>query len=128
MSVSKDRVAAHHLRASTSLAENRFRDAARACVEDSLGWVSSALPANDLKLCLASKTQSLGKHKLSVSESTKPPRSKTRKTSMEQSGHAELSTQPQSALSVRDPSLRFDLPPAVIQDDEDEYYTPWLEK
>ncbi|KAB5574368.1 hypothetical protein DKX38_001562 [Salix brachista] len=128
MSVSKDRVAAHHLRASTSLAENRFRDAARACVEDSLGWVSSALPANDLKLCLASKTQSLGKHKLSVSESTKPPRSKTRKTSMEPSGHAELSMQPQSALSVRDPSLRFDLPPAVIQDDEDEYSMPWLEK
>ncbi|KAF9690190.1 hypothetical protein SADUNF_Sadunf01G0169900 [Salix dunnii] len=128
MSVSKDRVATHHLRASTSLAENRFRDAARVCVEDSLGWVSSALPANDLKLWLASKTQSLGKHKLSVSESTKPPRSKTRKTLMEQSGHAEISMQSESVLSVRDPSLRFDLPPAVIQDDEDEFSMSWLEK
>lgn len=47
---------------------------------------------------------------------------------MEQSGHAELSMQPQSVLSVRDPSLRFDLPPAVIQDDEDDYSMSWSEK
>ncbi|KAL3610855.1 hypothetical protein D5086_001875 [Populus alba] len=94
-SVNKDRVAAHHLRASTSIAENRFRDAARAS--------SSVLPANDLKLWLASKTQSLGKHKLSVS-STKPPRSKARKTLLERNeGHAEPVMQPPS---VRDPNLR----------------------
>ncbi|KAJ6947660.1 hypothetical protein NC651_002130 [Populus alba x Populus x berolinensis] len=118
--VNKDRAAAHHLRASTSIAENRFRDAAR----DS----SSVLPANDLKLWLASKTQSLGKHKLSVSESTKPPRSKTRKTKtlLEQNeGHAEPVTQP---LSVRDPNLRFDLPPAVIQDDTDGFSISCMEK
>ncbi|XP_011046132.1 PREDICTED: protein PHOTOPERIOD-INDEPENDENT EARLY FLOWERING 1-like isoform X3 [Populus euphratica] len=118
MSVNKDRAAAHHLRASTSIAENRFRDAARAS--------SSVLPANDLKLLLASKTQSLGKHKLSVSESTKPPRSKTRKTLLEQNeGHAEPIMQP---LSVRDPKLRFDLPPAVIQDDKDEFSISCMEK
>nr|XP_034903014.1 protein PHOTOPERIOD-INDEPENDENT EARLY FLOWERING 1-like isoform X2 [Populus alba]TKR84721.1 protein PHOTOPERIOD-INDEPENDENT EARLY FLOWERING 1-like isoform X4 [Populus alba] len=116
-SVNKDRVAAHHLRASTSIAENRFRDAARAS--------SSVLPANDLKLWLASKTQSLGKHKLSVS-STKPPRSKARKTLLERNeGHAEPVMQPPS---VRDPNLRFDLPPAVIQDDTDGFSISCMEK
>ncbi|KAJ6704488.1 HELICASE SRCAP [Salix viminalis] len=120
-SVNKDRAEAQHLRASTSTAENRFRDAARACAEGGLGWVSSTAPANDFKLRLASKTQSLGKHKLSISESTKPPRSKMKKTLVEHSeGHlfAEPVPQPLSILSSRDPNLRFDLPPTVIQDDE----------
>lgn len=84
------------------------------------------LPANDLKLWLASKTQSLGKHKLTVSESTKPPRSKTRKTLLEQNeGHAEPVMQP---LSDRDPNLRFDLPPEVIQDDKDGFSISFMEK
>uniref|UniRef100_A0A6N2KFJ9 DNA helicase n=1 Tax=Salix viminalis TaxID=40686 RepID=A0A6N2KFJ9_SALVM len=130
-SVNKDRAEAQHLRASTSTAENRFRDAARACAEGGLGWVSSTAPANDFKLRLASKTQSLGKHKLSISESTKPPRSKMKKTLVEHSeGHlfAEPVPQPLSILSSRDPNLRFDLPPTVIQDDEDEYSISCIEK
>ncbi|KAI5593489.1 hypothetical protein BDE02_03G017100 [Populus trichocarpa] len=130
-SVNKDRAEAHHLRASTSIAENRFRDAARACVEGDLGWVSSSAPANDFKLRLPSKTQSLGKHKLSVSESTKPPRSKMKKTLIEHSqGHlfAEPVSQPLPVLSSRDPNLRFDLPPIAIQDDKDEYSISCIEK
>ncbi|KAJ6932168.1 hypothetical protein NC651_007780 [Populus alba x Populus x berolinensis] len=130
-SVTKDRAEAHHLRASTSIAENRFRDAARACVEGDLGWVSSTAPANDFKLRLPSKTQSLGKHKLSVSESTKPPRSKMKKTLIEHSQgnlFAEPVSQPLPVLSSRDPNLRFDLPPIAIQDDKDEYSISCIEK
>ncbi|CAK7357000.1 unnamed protein product [Dovyalis caffra] len=128
-SVNKDRAAAHHLRPSTSIAENRFRDAASACVEGGLGCVSSALPANDFKLRLGSKIQSLGKHKLCVSESTRPPRSKMKKTSIEHSeGPTEPVFQPLSVLSCRDPNLRFDLPPVVIQDDKDEYSISCMEK
>ncbi|XP_073264263.1 protein PHOTOPERIOD-INDEPENDENT EARLY FLOWERING 1 isoform X3 [Populus alba] len=130
-SVTKDRAEAHHLRASTSIAENRFRDAARACVEGDLGWVSSTAPANDFKLRLPSKMQSLGKHKLSVSESTKPLRSKMKKTLIEHSqGHlfAEPVSQPLPVLSSRDPNLRFDLPPIAIQDDKDEYSISCIEK
>lgn len=96
------------------------RDAARACVEGGLGWASSAFPANDIKLRPTSKSQSLGKHKLSVSDSIKPPRSKSKKTSMEHSEihslFAEPVFQPLPTVSPRDPNLRFDLTPAVIQD------------
>ncbi|KAF2314573.1 hypothetical protein GH714_027718 [Hevea brasiliensis] len=95
-----------------------LRDAARACFEGSLGWASSAFPANDVKLRTASKPQSLGKHKLSVSDS-KPPRSKLKKTSERGEMHnlfAEPALQPLLTVSPRDPNLRFDLAPAVIQD------------
>ncbi|XP_043806971.1 protein PHOTOPERIOD-INDEPENDENT EARLY FLOWERING 1 isoform X4 [Manihot esculenta] len=111
-------VGEHNLKAVTNVAESRFRDAARACFEGRPGWASSAFPANDLKLRAASKPQSLGKHKLSVSDS-KPPRSKLKKTSERGEMHnlfAEPALQPLSTVSSRDPNLRFDLTPAIIQD------------
>ncbi|KAJ9153312.1 hypothetical protein P3X46_026762 [Hevea brasiliensis] len=111
-------VGEHNLKAFTNVAESRFKDAARACFEGSLGWASSAFPANDVKLRTASKPQSLGKHKLSVSDS-KPPRSKLKKTSERGEMHnlfAEPALQPLLTVSPRDPNLRFDLAPAVIQD------------
>lgn len=54
-----------------------------------------------------------------------------KKTLVEHSeGHlfAEPVPQPLSILSSRDPNLRFDLPPTVIQDDEDEYSISCIEK
>ncbi|XP_012080821.1 protein PHOTOPERIOD-INDEPENDENT EARLY FLOWERING 1 isoform X2 [Jatropha curcas] len=117
--INKDVRGEHHLKASTIVAESRFMDAAKACVEGSLGWASSAFPANDVKLRATSKPQTLGKHKLSVSDSVKPPRSKLKKTSEFSEMHhlfAEPVLQSPMMVSPRDPNLKFDLTPAFIQD------------
>ncbi|GAY32612.1 hypothetical protein CUMW_003290 [Citrus unshiu] len=109
-SVNKSTRENHHLKDS-QVAENRFRDAARACIEDGLGWASSAFPANDAKLRSVPKSQSLGKHKLSLSDSVKFPKSKLRKTSMEHSEIQHSSPEPVSnqAVATKDANLRFDL-------------------
>ncbi|GAV63949.1 SNF2_N domain-containing protein/Helicase_C domain-containing protein/HSA domain-containing protein [Cephalotus follicularis] len=110
-----------HLKASQFqyLAENRFRAAARECVEDSLGWALSAFPASDVKSRPASKAQSLGKHKLSSSDLIKPPKLKFKRTSIEHNeiGHLLTDTllQPMPTVSPKDPNLRFDLTPDIIQ-------------
>ncbi|KAK7392807.1 hypothetical protein VNO78_21255 [Psophocarpus tetragonolobus] len=71
------------LKAGLFIAENRFREAARVCEEDSSGWASSAFPTNDARSRPGSRTQSSGKQKSSVSDSAKPSRSKSKKTSMD---------------------------------------------
>lgn len=55
------------------------RDASRACAGDGLGWASLAFPIGDAKARNPLKSQSLGKHKLTVSDSVKPSRAKVRK-------------------------------------------------
>lgn len=60
-----------------------LRDAARACKEDFHGWASSVFPINDLKSRSVSKSQSLGKHKLGVADSSKSAKSKHRKTGLD---------------------------------------------
>ncbi|XP_065878291.1 protein PHOTOPERIOD-INDEPENDENT EARLY FLOWERING 1 isoform X2 [Euphorbia lathyris] len=128
--VNKDLGGENHLRASMSVAESRFRCSERACVEGSLSWASSTFPANDLKLRTAAKPQSLGKHKLSLSDSMKPPRSKSKKTS--EHGHVAQMLEPvfQSlhVVSSKDPNLKFEFtPPAFTEDgsmnDSYDYYS-----
>lgn len=103
-----------HLRSSRSMAENRFRTASGACIEGSLGWASSAFPTGDIKYRTASKSPSLGKHKLPICESVKPSKSKARKTNMVSTDqHHSLVADPvvQPMLTVpNDSSTRFDLP------------------
>ncbi|XP_044486357.1 protein PHOTOPERIOD-INDEPENDENT EARLY FLOWERING 1 isoform X4 [Mangifera indica] len=112
----------NHLRVTQNVAESRFRDAARACTEDSCGWASSAFPTNEARLRLVPKLPSLGKHKLS-SDSVKPPKSKHKKTSIEHGNMRQFlleqgfqPTLPMPPITAKDPNLRFDLTPAVIQE------------
>ncbi|XP_031278129.1 protein PHOTOPERIOD-INDEPENDENT EARLY FLOWERING 1-like [Pistacia vera] len=114
----------NHLKVTQDVAESRFRDAARACSEDSVSWASSAFPANDARLRSVPKLPSLGKHKLS-SDSTKPPKSKLKKTSIE---HGDIRQfllepgfQPTPPVTTKDPNLRFDLTPAIIQESWSDY-------
>ncbi|XP_028053256.1 protein PHOTOPERIOD-INDEPENDENT EARLY FLOWERING 1 isoform X1 [Camellia sinensis] len=103
-----------HLRSSQSMAESRFRTASGACIEGSLGWASSAFPTGDIKYRTASKSPSLGKHKLPICESVKPSKSKARKTNMVSTDQRHsLVADPvvQPMLTVpNDSSTRFDLP------------------
>ncbi|KAJ8767933.1 hypothetical protein K2173_020873 [Erythroxylum novogranatense] len=108
----------HLLRTSTNTAESRFREAARSCNEDGLGWPSSAFSPSDAKLRSSSKLTPLGKHKLAVSDSMKTSRSKLKRASVE---HGELrnlfadsAAQPFRTVSSSDPNLRFDLALADI--------------
>ncbi|KAA8546716.1 hypothetical protein F0562_003147 [Nyssa sinensis] len=104
-----------HLKSSRNMAENHFRVASSASIEDCLGWALSAFPPGDVKSRTSSKSQSLGKHKLSVSNSIKPSKSKMRKTIMESTELANSEVQP--VLKVpSDSNLRFDLAPPIIPD------------
>ncbi|XP_050219671.1 protein PHOTOPERIOD-INDEPENDENT EARLY FLOWERING 1 [Mercurialis annua] len=117
--ISKDEVGENHLKASMVMAESRFRDAARGCDEGSLAWASSAFSANDAKLRAGSKLQSLGKHRLPVSDPVKPARSKSKKTCGNSDMHhlsAELVLLSSHVASPSDPNLKFDLTPPVYQD------------
>ncbi|KAL2998511.1 hypothetical protein AAZX31_09G103500 [Glycine max] len=91
------------------IAENRFREAARVCGEDSSGWASSAFPTNDTRSRPGSRLQSSGKRKSSVSDSSKPSRSKSKKASMDRSEmHPyQADSMFQSMPSLKD--LRIDL-------------------
>ncbi|XP_062112226.1 protein PHOTOPERIOD-INDEPENDENT EARLY FLOWERING 1 isoform X3 [Humulus lupulus] len=77
--VSKDE-GVDHLRTSIHVAENRSRAATRACLEDRLGWASSAFPTNDIRPRSAAKLPSLGKHKLPFPDLNKPSKSKFKKS------------------------------------------------
>ncbi|XP_061364443.1 protein PHOTOPERIOD-INDEPENDENT EARLY FLOWERING 1 isoform X2 [Gastrolobium bilobum] len=96
-----------HLKVCSSGAENRFREATRACEDDSSGWASSAFPTNDSQSRPGSRIQSSGKQKSSISESTKPSRSKSKRASMDPS---EMHYQQGEQLfqSMLPQELRFD--------------------
>lgn len=119
-SVSKASGDDHHFKVSQNVAENRFRAAARACVEDSVGWVSSVFPTNDVRNRSASKLPSLGKHKLSFSDSMKPSKSRFKRSSMEHTEMphliAEPVLEPLPAAAPKDPDLSFDLTQPIIPD------------
>ncbi|CAL9220576.1 unnamed protein product [Arabidopsis halleri] len=100
------------LKGSRVAAENRYRNAANACIEDSFGWASNTFPANDLKSKTGTKTQSLGKHKLSGSDSAKSTKSKHRKLLAEQLEVA--------WVRPNDPNLKFDFTPADREDEDEE--------
>ncbi|RDY05668.1 Protein PHOTOPERIOD-INDEPENDENT EARLY FLOWERING 1, partial [Mucuna pruriens] len=96
------------LKVGLSIAENRFREAARVCEEDSSGWASSVFPTNDARSRPGSKIQSSGKQKSSVSDSAKPSRSKSKRASMDPSEmHHQADSIFQSMPPLKDP--RFDL-------------------
>lgn len=122
-SVSKASGEDHHLKASRSVAENRFSAAARACVEDGLGWASSVFPTNDVKNRSASKLPSLGKHKHSISDSMKP-KSKLKRSSTEHSEMPHLISEPVleplPAAALKDRDLSFDLTQPIIPDVEND--------
>ncbi|XP_071911485.1 protein PHOTOPERIOD-INDEPENDENT EARLY FLOWERING 1-like isoform X3 [Coffea arabica] len=84
----------NHLKPFQDLAENRFRAASRACLEDSFGWATLAFPVGDAKSRTPMKVQSLGKHKLLVSDSNKSSRSKLRKTTTESSDARSFAADP----------------------------------
>jgi hypothetical protein len=97
-----------------------LRTSARACFEDSLGWASSVFPTNDVRSRSASKLPLLGKHKLSISDSIKPSKSKFKRTSME---HGEMPDHtaepllgPLPAVALKDSNIRFDLTQPLIPD------------
>ncbi|KAK8568847.1 hypothetical protein V6N13_106729 [Hibiscus sabdariffa] len=107
-----------HLKASNVLAENRFRAATVAGVEGGLHWASAAFPANDPKSRSGLKLQSLGKHKLPISDTARP-KSKLKKASME---HGDVSNflgeqvfHPAGGIAPNDPNLRCD--PALVNND-----------
>ncbi|PSS13807.1 Protein PHOTOPERIOD-INDEPENDENT EARLY FLOWERING like [Actinidia chinensis var. chinensis] len=108
-----------HLRSSQSMAENRFRTASRDCTESSSSWASSAFQTGDVKYRTASKSQTLGKHKLSICEPVKPSKSKARKTALDLASDiitppiADL--QPMITLPINS-IMSFDLTPPVISD------------
>ncbi|KAI4348769.1 hypothetical protein L6164_009450 [Bauhinia variegata] len=93
-----------------SVAENRFREATRACVQDSSGWASSVFPTNE-KSRTGSKIQSSGKHKSFISDSNKLSKSKSRRTSMDCSEirHQQAEQIFQSVQPLQANDLRFDL-------------------
>ncbi|XP_023642511.1 protein PHOTOPERIOD-INDEPENDENT EARLY FLOWERING 1 isoform X1 [Capsella rubella] len=98
------------LKGSRVAAEDRYRNAANACIEDSFGWASNTFPANDLKSRTGSKAQSLGKHKPSVADSAKSSKSKQRKLLAEQTEVA--------WVRPDDPNLKFDFTPGDREDEE----------
>lgn len=97
------------------------RSAAIACVEDGLGWASSVFPTNDVRSrSTSSKSQFLGKHKLPMSELTRP--SKSKKISMEhgemQHVIAERVFNPLPGPVPMDHDLRFNLTSPITKDVE----------
>ncbi|KAG7581718.1 Myb-like domain [Arabidopsis suecica] len=102
------------LKGSRVAAENRYRNSANACIEDSFGWASNTFPANDLKSRTGTKTQSLGKHKLSASDSASAKSTKSK--------HRKLLAEQLEVAWVRpnDPNLKFDFTPADREDEEHE--------
>ncbi|KAK7267339.1 hypothetical protein RIF29_20008 [Crotalaria pallida] len=111
-----------HLRGCLSTAENRFREAAKACEEDSSGWALSAFPTNDSRSRPGSRIQSLGKQKSSISDATKPSKSKSKRVSMDSSDMREAEPLFQSK------DLRFDLTastPDVVGTDDTSINLPF---
>ncbi|CAN8259575.1 unnamed protein product [Cochlearia groenlandica] len=106
----------NNLKASRVAAENRYRNAANACIEDPIGWASNTFPSNDLKSRTGMKPQSIGKQKLTTSDTSKSTKSKQRKLS------AAAAAAEQSEIAwVRpnDPNLKFDFTPADREEEEE---------
>ncbi|XP_024015773.1 protein PHOTOPERIOD-INDEPENDENT EARLY FLOWERING 1 isoform X2 [Eutrema salsugineum] len=101
------------LKASRVAAENRYRNASNACIEDSFGWASNTFPANDLKPRTGMKVQSLGKHKLSASDTPKSTKSKQRKLSAAEQFEV-------AWVRPNDPNLKFDFTPADREEEEED--------
>ncbi|XP_012570467.1 protein PHOTOPERIOD-INDEPENDENT EARLY FLOWERING 1 isoform X2 [Cicer arietinum] len=97
-------------------AEDRFREATRACEEDSAGWASSAFPTNDARSRPGSRIQSSGKQRSSTSDVTKPSRSKTKRASVDSTEmhrhQAEPLFQPMPTLQ----DLTMDLPSSTMDE------------
>lgn len=95
-----------------------LRDAARACKEDFHGWASSVFPINDLKSCSASKSQSLGKHKLGVADSSKFAKSKHRKTGPDngESSHHLITDHQMPSLVQEDNHNLYSLSSPILTD------------
>ncbi|KAL2464783.1 Protein PHOTOPERIOD-INDEPENDENT EARLY FLOWERING 1 [Forsythia ovata] len=72
-----------HFKSSQHMVENRFRAASGTCVGSSVGWGSVAFPTGDTRTSAQMKLQYLGKHKHPVSDSTKPSKSKLRRTAVD---------------------------------------------
>lgn len=109
----------NNLRSSLSTAESRFRDASRTSVEGCLAWASSAFSTGDVKSRIPLKSQSLGKHKLPLSDSMKPVKSKVRKIITESSDAHYLIDDPvfqQIMMVPKDSNLRFDMTSSSIPD------------
>lgn len=102
----------------TKVAEMRFRDAARACKEDFHGWASSVFPINDLKSRSVSKSQSLGKHKLGVADSSKSAKSKHRKTGLDhgESSHHLIPDHQMPSLDQEDIHNLYSLSSPILTD------------
>ncbi|KAI9122384.1 hypothetical protein K1719_007073 [Acacia pycnantha] len=113
----------HHLRACGSVAEDRFREAARACEEDSYGWASSVFPTNDSRSRPGSKIQASGKHKSSTSDSVKPSKSKSKRNSMDTSEARHQQVEPlfqsMPSLPAKDDLNSLATDEAVIDDEMD---------
>ncbi|XP_058207569.1 protein PHOTOPERIOD-INDEPENDENT EARLY FLOWERING 1 isoform X1 [Rhododendron vialii] len=93
-----------HLRSVQSSAESHFRTASRDCTEGSLSWASAAFQVGgDVHYRTPSKSQALGKHKLSIFESVKTSKSKLRKTTSE---YNDITRPPFADLVVR-PTITF---------------------
>lgn len=115
----------------TKVAETRFRDAARACKEDFHGWASSVFPIIDLKSRSVSKSQSLGKHKLGVADSSKSAKSKHRKMGPDhgESSHHPIADHQMPSLVQEDNHNLYSLSSPILTDysfpfDMDEYPFP----
>ncbi|XLU69576.1 hypothetical protein S245_028629 [Arachis hypogaea] len=106
-----------HFRVSTSIAENRFREAARACKEDSSAWASSAFPTNDTRSKPGSRIQSLGKQKFSNTDTAKPSKSKSKRAFTDPSETNHQQTDPSFLSMPPLKDLRFDLNAASTMDD-----------
>ncbi|PRQ30525.1 putative DNA helicase chromatin remodeling SNF2 family [Rosa chinensis] len=105
-----------------NVAENRFRNATRACDEDTMGWASSTFPTYDVRSRSVSKLPSSGKHKLVFSDPVRPSKSKFRKNAVEhgEMRHflAEHVFPPLPIAAPLNPSPRFDLNLPVNEDIE----------
>ncbi|XP_050371450.1 protein PHOTOPERIOD-INDEPENDENT EARLY FLOWERING 1 isoform X2 [Argentina anserina] len=108
--------------ADANVAENRFRNATRACDEDNMGWASSTFPTYDVRSRSVSKLPSSGKHKLVFSDPVKPSKSKFRKNAVEHGEmHQFMAEQvlPHFPIAAPlHPSPRFDLNLPVNEDIE----------
>ncbi|KAM7467771.1 hypothetical protein LguiB_015333 [Lonicera macranthoides] len=111
----------HNFRSSLHTAENRFRAASRtACDEGCSSWASLAFPVHDLKSRVPLKSQSAGKHKLPISDSTKSSKSKMRKITTGPIDPRCLISDPAFLTTLTGPTedsnLRFDLTQCSIEE------------
>lgn len=102
----------HLLKSSQNLAENRFRAASSACLEGSQAWATSVFPTNDMRSKSGSKSVSLGKNKVSMSDSTRSSKIKSKKLRVDLEEMNPMIIEPQIQSMLRetpnDPNVMFD--------------------